>query len=258
MIQAPAKKSLGQNFLQDMNIARKIVDALEPGHKDRVLEIGPGKGVLTALLADRAGLVLGVEKDYFLTFALDRCPGLQAVNMDALQLDWSRLDRWPGLKIIGNLPYNIAQTLLWDMAAGCRSFDRAVVMVQKEVAQRITAGPGGKEYGALSIWLQSFTTPRVLFNVSPAVFRPRPSVDSSVLELRPLPADKIFFVPRDLARVVKTMFQNRRKQLGRILKTYWNDRRKIALEQCGLDPRARPEQLSPEDFQGLSKCLFSE
>lgn len=258
MIHAPAKKSLGQNFLLDMNIARKIVDALEPGHQDRVLEIGPGKGVLTTLLAGKAGWVLAVEKDSSLAFGLDRHPRIQAINMDALQLDWSRLNYWPGLKIIGNLPYNIAQVLLWDLAAGCRNFDRAVVMVQKEVAYRITASPGGKEYGTLSAWLQSFAVLRVLFNVSPAVFRPRPRVDSAVLELRPLPVDKIYFAPEYLARVVRIMFQNRRKQLGNILKTYWNDRKKIALEQCGLDPRARPEQLSPKDFQGLSRCLFPE
>jgi len=258
MIHAPAKKSLGQNFLLDMNIARKIVDALEPGHQDRVLEIGPGKGVLTTLLAHKAQWVLAVEKDSFLAFDLDRHPGVQAVNMDALQLDWSRLNRWPGLKIIGNLPYNIAQVLLWDLTAGCRTFDRAVVMVQKEVAHRITAAPGGKEYGALSVWLQSFTAPRVLFKVSPAVFRPRPRVDSAVLELRPLPSDKIFFTPEYLARVIRIMFQNRRKQLGNILKTYWNDRKKIALEHCSLDPRTRPEELSPEEFQGLSRYLFPE
>ncbi|WP_291321950.1 16S rRNA (adenine(1518)-N(6)/adenine(1519)-N(6))-dimethyltransferase RsmA [Desulfonatronospira sp.] len=250
------KKSLGQNFLVDLNVARKIVDRLEPGPADQVVEIGPGKGVLTRLLAGKAGSILALEKDRKLAFDLEKYPGVQVINMDALQVDWSRLDRMPGVKIIGNLPYNIAQVLLWDLAAGCRGFSRAVVMVQKEAAQRIAAAPGGRQYGALSVWIQSFTVPRVLFKVPPGVFRPRPRVESAVIELRPRLQDKFFFVPEHLSKLTRILFQNRRKQLGKIIKTYWNNKTKFVFHRSGLDPTTRPEQLSPEQLQGLSRLIF--
>ncbi len=253
-----AKKSLGQNFLIDQNIARKIVASLDLGPFDLALEIGPGRGVLTRLMARDAGRVLALEKDASLAFALEKNSKILMVNMDALHLDWRRLDRRPGIKIAGNLPYNIAQVLLWDLVSQTRKFGKAVFMLQKEVAQRITSAPGCKEYGALSVWIQSHVRVKLLFSVPPWVFRPRPRVHSSVIGLTPLPEEKFFFDSDKLSQVLKIMFQNRRKQLGRILKTYWNNRKNKILALSSLDAARRPEQLSPQEFHLLSRCIFND
>lgn len=252
---AGAKRSLGQNFLVDKNIVRKIVAALELEPADSVLEIGPGNGALTNFLAKEAGRVLALEKDSSLAFGLDKDPKVQVVNMDILDLDFSRLDRLPGIKIAGNLPYNIAQTMLWDLVAQAKNFGKAIFMIQKEVAQRISAPPGNKEYGGLSVWIQSFTTVKRLFQVPPTVFKPRPKIDSSVISLAPLPEHQKEFDSLKLAGLIRTMFQNRRKQIGKILKNYWNDRTKSVLQACDLDPMMRPEELVPRDFQRLSQYL---
>ena len=256
MIHKGPKKSLGQNFLIDQNIARKIVASLDLGPRDLVLEIGPGRGILTRLMARDAGQVLALEKDASLAFALEKNSKILMINMDALHLDWRKLDRWPGIKIAGNLPYNIAQALLWDLVGQCRKFSKAVFMIQKEVAQRIASAPGGKEYGMLSVWIQSHATVKLLFNVPPSVFRPRPKIFSSVIALSPESEEKFFFDQDQLSQTLKIMFQNRRKQLGRILKTYWNKRKKDILALCHLDPARRPEQLSPQEFHLLSRCIF--
>ena len=258
MISTGAKKSLGQNFLIDQNIARKIIAYLDLGPLDLALEIGPGKGILTRLMARDAGRVLALEKDASLAFGMEKNSKIFMINMDALHLDWRRLDRRPGVKIAGNLPYNIAQVLLWDLVSKSRKFARAVFMLQKEVAQRITSAPGSKEYGALSVWIQSYVQVRLLFNVPPWVFRPRPKVHSSVIELTPLPEDKFFFDSDKLSQVIKIMFQNRRKQLGRILKTNWNNRKNEILALSYLDAARRPEQLSPQEFHLLSRCIFRD
>jgi len=257
MSYARAKRSLGQNFLVDRNIARKIVACLELEPDDMVLEIGPGRGALTMSMAAQAGRVIALEKDRGLAFEMIRHPGILMINMDALHMDWSRLDRIPGIKIAGNLPYNIAQVLLWDLAAGSRLFRKAVFMIQKEVAGRISASPGSREYGALSVWIQSFARVSVLFHVAPTVFRPKPRVESSVIALTPLPREKFFFVPWQLSALLKIMFQNRRKQVGKIMKTYWNERKNYVLEHCLPDPSLRPEQLSPEKFQMLSRHIYA-
>jgi len=252
-----AKKSLGQNFLIDENICRKIVAALDISPEDNVLEIGPGKGALTKLLYKTGAPVYALEKDRELCRDIrEKFLDINIVCADALALDWPRINRLPGLKIVGNLPYNIASRLLWDMAFQAGRFDRAVFMVQKEVGQRIVSLPGSKTYGGLSVWIQSFLQPAILFRVSPAVFRPRPKVDSVVLKFLPLDNEKKDFSSQNLARTIRIMFQHRRKQIGKILRTYWNDEVNCFFEDQGIEPRLRPEDLSPRDFQGLSNKLF--
>lgn len=255
----PAKKSLGQNFLVDENTSRRIVSALKTGHGDIVLEIGPGRGALTRLIDEGGSRVYALEKDFALcSFIRENFPGVDIICADALTFDWRRLAVIPGLKIVGNLPYNIASRLLWDMACQLRGFHRAVFMVQKEVGQRIVSSPGSRNYGALSVWIQSFLKPEVLFKVSPMVFRPRPKVDSIVLKFAPLGYKEKKFSSRNLSRTIKILFQHRRKQVKTILRTYWNDEISSFFQERGLTPRSRPEELFPADFQGLSRKLFPE
>jgi 16S rRNA (adenine1518-N6/adenine1519-N6)-dimethyltransferase len=238
----PAKRSLGQHFLRDPNIARKIVGLLRITAEDSVLEIGPGPGALTRFIAEHnPARLLVVEKDahwaeatahmlaaYGLvssTVAEGEVPRvaeggnprareakisrtadteipraaepapvdarrLRVLQADALTLPFEHFS--PGWKIIGNLPYNIASPLLWELFSRMPSPARAVFMLQKEVGLRLTAAPGSRAYGALSVWLQSFIRPRTAFVVPPHVFHPRPKVDSMVLvfeQLVPRPAD---------------------------------------------------------------------
>ena len=250
-----AKKSLGQNFLQDANIARKIVKALEIGHNDAVLEIGPGPGALTGIVKEYAParLVL-VEKDHhWAKVRMQEGQGsLSVVLADALSMPWERFTvPW---KFIGNLPYNVASPLMWDIFSKAPGLTRAVFMIQKEVGLRIAAKPGTSAYGALSVWIQSFMRPKLEFIVPPQVFHPRPKVDSAVLSFVPLPAGSFSFNPEALARAVKTCFQMRRKQLGTIIRSTGNS--PDLLENAGIDPQLRPEALSPGDFHRLSGLRF--
>lgn len=258
------KRSLGQNFLKDEHTARRIVAALDIQPNDYILEIGPGAGALTRhICAEKkpAGLLL-LEKDAHWAFNhAEACAAAGVnclpLNIDALTFAWERLDNSPQTwKIAGNLPYNVASPLLWDLVAGSCKFERAVVMVQKEVAQRIAAPPGNKIYGALSVWLQSFVIPRKIMDVPPTVFYPAPKVWSQVLELKPRP-DRYTGSQAALAELVKICFQKRRKQLGTILGAKLNESALNYLKSQNLLLTARPEELSPAAFQALAQALFA-
>ena len=258
------KRSLGQNFLKDEHTARRIVAALDIQPDDYVLEIGPGAGALTRHICDGekpAGLLL-LEKDAHWAFShAEACAAAGVnclpLNIDALTFAWERLDSSTKVwKIAGNLPYNVASPLLWDLVAQSHKFERAVVMVQKEVAQRITAPPGNKIYGALSVWLQSFVSPRKVMDVPPSVFYPAPKVWSQVLELRPRP-DRYAGSQAALAELLKICFQKRRKQLGTILGAKLNDSALNYLKSQDLPLTSRPEELSPAAFQSLARALFA-
>lgn len=252
-----AKRSLGQNFLVDANICRKIVAALEPSAEDAILEIGPGQGALTRhLLAAPHRLVMAVEKDRDLAAALKaEWPELAVVLGDALQWQWEHTASMMNLRIVGNLPYNIASPLIWEIVSRCSRYMTAVVMVQHEVAQRLTARSGGKDYGALSAWVQSFSTAEYLFKVPPTVFRPRPKVDSAVVRLCPLPAEHRPDDPRGLATILRICFQKRRKQLGTILRPHLGPHAAEMLAAQGLSSQSRPEMLNPGDFQRLATLI---
>lgn len=269
-----AKKSLGQNFLQDVNIARKIVEALNIQSEERVIEIGPGPGALTRHLleSDLKRLVL-IEKDrhwahyHAETAGEVPCPGketpvreivygksagrLKVIEGDALAIPWSALDN--PVKIIGNLPYNVASPLMWDILSQSRGCERAVFMIQKEVGLRLTATPKSKEYGALSVWIQSFCTPKLEFIVPPQVFHPQPKVHSAVVSFSPIPLhpDLNYMA---LSSLLKICFQARRKQLGNSLRTlpYIEE----GFKKANILPTQRPEELSAMDFHQLVKALF--
>ena len=253
-----AKKSLGQHFLRREEICDRIAALLLPQAEDRVLEIGPGPGALTrALEAAPHACLLLLEKDRHWAAERQRqaAPRTQAVLTDALRFDWRRISPERPWKVIGNLPYNVASPLIWDIVSRAEGLKRAVFMVQKEVGQRLAAAPGNGHYGALSVWVQSYARPRLEFVVGPGAFSPPPKVDSAVLSFEPLPPEARPAHPKALARLLRICFQQRRKQLGGIFRRAGLPQMERALDEAGLAPSLRPEALSTDDFQRLSSFL---
>ncbi len=256
-----AKKSLGQNFLQDRNIANRIVDELDIGPCDKVIEIGPGPGALTHLIHARKPAWFAIlEKDYHWATEHRRnppagAPDMQVVLTDALLFPWENLAPGQRWKVIGNLPYNVASPLMWDILSRATGLVRAVFMIQKEVADRIVAAPHGKQYGALSVWLQSFCVPKRSFIVPPSVFKPRPKVDSAVVRFTPLPPEERDFDAAALSWLLKACFQQRRKQIQTILKGYLGKDMDAVFEQANVTSTARPENLTPKQFQILATTM---
>ncbi|HYF39515.1 MAG TPA: 16S rRNA (adenine(1518)-N(6)/adenine(1519)-N(6))-dimethyltransferase RsmA [Gemmatimonadales bacterium] len=253
-----AKRRLGQHFLTDPRILARIADALEARRGDTVLEIGPGPGGLTGALLERAGRVVAIEKDAEMVEPLrSRYPALELVHGDALDLDWHSLTGVPFL-VAGNIPYNITSPLL-DKALTPPPPLRVVFLVQKEVAERVTAAPGTAEYGALTVGLQSAVTAERLFTVPAGAFNPRPKVDSAVLRLTPRDNPLVAAPERETFRaMVVGLFGYRRKQIGRGLRelTGWDSPRVLALlGEASLVESARPEVLTPADFVRLHRSL---
>ena len=260
-----AKKSLGQNFLTDPNIQRKIIAALEPEPTDTVLEIGPGRGALTTHLLGQVQRLIAIELDDGLAARLQSEFGhrgdFQLIHDDALEVDFSTLNLPEGYKIIGNIPYNITTPLLFKLLEARPRAGRIIVMVQKEVAIRAAAGPDHKDYGALSVGVQVAAEVERLFSVSRGAFRPVPGVDSAILRLTPRnPPLLEQEEERDLRTLTRTTFSQRRKQLQKILRTAPNYELKPDIiahieSSTGLRLEARPETLSPEQFIQLSRTL---
>jgi len=254
-----AKKSLGQHFLRNEGVVRQIIDLIQPSPSDQILEIGPGPGALTAYLREKphARLLLIEKDDYWASHhaALSPADGREKViHGDALSFRWEELvGSW---KIVGNLPYNVASPLMWDIVAKTPDLSRAVFMVQKEVAERLCASPGGHAYGALSVWIQSFASVQWGFTVKPGSFSPPPKVDSAVVLFSPL-RDREPFDALALARVLKLCFGQRRKQLQRILRHCGFTLAENILDGLAISPTARPETISPKKFQQLAALLFS-
>ncbi|HWB44114.1 MAG TPA: 16S rRNA (adenine(1518)-N(6)/adenine(1519)-N(6))-dimethyltransferase RsmA [Hyphomicrobiaceae bacterium] len=260
-----AKKSLGQNFILDLNLTRRIARAAGPLDGQTVVEIGPGPGGLTrALLLEGAAGVLAVERDERCRPALEaiaeRYPGrLQVTYGDALEIDWRALSAGLQTKpvIAANLPYNIATLLLigWlESEPWPPWYQRMVLMFQREVAERIVAQPATKAYGRLAVISQWRTRPRLLFSLRPEAFTPPPAVSSAVVEFTPIPAPSPACSVRTLGRVTGAAFGQRRKMLRQSLKTIVGDPEAL-LAASGIAPTLRGEALTVADFARVAYVL---
>ncbi|WP_341912854.1 16S rRNA (adenine(1518)-N(6)/adenine(1519)-N(6))-dimethyltransferase RsmA [Ferrovibrio terrae] len=254
-----ARKALGQNFLLDLNLTRKIARAAMPWTAAQaVIEIGPGPGGLTrALLLEGAPRVVAVERDERCLAALqavvDAADGRLALHAgDALETDFNTLAP-PPWQVVANLPYNIATPLLLGWLAQPQNFTRITVLVQKEVAERMAAKPGGKTYGRLAVASQWRANVRLLFDIGPQAFVPAPKVTSTLVELTPR-APLAEAEPAKLERVTAAAFNQRRKMLRAALRPLWPDA-DAKLAQAGIDPTRRAETLSIEEFCALARLL---
>ncbi|WP_337995887.1 16S rRNA (adenine(1518)-N(6)/adenine(1519)-N(6))-dimethyltransferase RsmA [Oleispirillum naphthae] len=252
-----AKKNLGQNFLLDLHLTARIARAAGPLDAGTIIEVGPGPGGLTrGLLSEGAENLVAIERD-------DRClpalaeiaaayPGrLRVIAEDALSIDYAALGPAPR-RIAANLPYNIGTVLLTRWLANPHDFASITVMLQKEVVDRITAPPGGKDYGRLSVLCQWLCETSALFEVHPAAFTPPPKVTSAVLRLEPR-AEPLAPAPRTtLERVTAAAFGQRRKMLRAALKPLGGAELCLA---AGIDPEARAETIPVEGFCALARAL---
>lgn len=259
-------KSRGQNFLVDPRYAERLVDALEPGPDDRVMEIGPGTGALTRQLLPRVREVTAIETDRrlaeYLRLELGEIPNFRLIEENFLELDPERLGEPPPTKCLGNLPYNITTPILLRLIDWPRPFERLVFTVQKEVAQRMAAKPGGKDYGRLSVLVALYGRPELVFDIPAGAFRPRPRVVSTVVRLRPRP-DRPPGPHRGsrLEKVVAGAFAGRRKRMANSLSAQLSiDRARIEeiLATLGIDVNARAEEVCPELYVRLAGLLPHE
>ncbi len=253
------RKSLGQHFLSDPRILARIAAALEAEPGDTVLEIGPGPGGLTAELARLPVNLVAIERDPRLIPALQaRVPAARIVEGDALALDWHCLVGPGPFRVVGNIPYHITTPLL-ERALRPPRPARIVFLVQKEVALRVAAEPGTRDYGALSVGVQAVARVERLFTVPAGAFHPPPRVDSAVLRLTPL-AEPLVTDPEvePFRRLVVGLFGFRRKQLLRGLRQLTGlgpEEAARLLAGAGLEPAARPETLAPQAFVRLLRVL---
>lgn len=250
-----ADKSFGQNFLVDLHALEAVVNAAELMPADTVLEVGPGLGVLTRELVARAGKVVSVELDPRLLPVLAETvgepPNLELELGDAMKFDFRRLPA--GSVLVANLPYNIATGLVIT-ALESGVFKRLVVMVQKEVAERLTGQPATPQYGAVSLIVRHFARTRVVRHVSPSSFYPQPEVTSSIVRLDRLPD---VTVQPELFGLVRDAFRHRRKTLAKNLQMAGYPRERViqALAAAGLDHRIRGEELGLEAYRSLHQEL---
>ena len=264
-------KKLGQNFLVDNNIISKIIDAADLTSDDLVVEIGPGLGVLTQSIADKARQVYTIEIDRnlqpIIEHNLEQYNNVKVFFQDALKADFDRLvlteagEENRSYKVIANLPYYITTPLLMHILESKFNVELVVIMVQREVAERMTAPPGKKDYGALSVAVQYYTEPEIICRVPKTVFIPAPEVDSTVVRLTKrksppveLKSEKLFF------KLVRAAFNQRRKTVLNALeggglgltKEDW----KSILEKIHIDPIRRGETFSLQDFAILANCVY--
>jgi 16S rRNA (adenine1518-N6/adenine1519-N6)-dimethyltransferase len=259
----PTKPKLGQNFLNDAQAVQRIANSLGDLSGRAVVEIGPGAGAITGALAARASHVVAVELDHELAahlrteFPAER---VTVVEQDVLNFDFAAASAAAGqsLPVAGNLPYGITSQILLKLAANHATLDRAVLMVQREVADRITASPGSRDYGLLSVTVQMYGPAETLFTLAPSSFSPPPDVYSAVFRWRFAPRfEELDVQPSTFLRFVRTVFAQKRKTLSNNLRAAGvaPDAITAAFAQAGVDPRARAEALTIEALASLSKCM---
>ena len=250
-------KRLGQNYLRDENIIRKIIDEISPNPNELIIEIGPGEGALTKHLAGQNFEFITIEIDnHNSEFLHAKFPLLNLLSKDFLKVDLNEIHKKYGkkIRIMGNIPYNITSPIIFKLIETREIIQDSVMMIQHEVAQRIIAKPGGKDYGILSVITQNFTKVELCFKVSPNVFYPRPKVNSAVIhmyfknEVTNKKYDELFI------KIVKAAFGNRRKMLCNSLKNSIFEH--LNFNQTGIDLTLRAEKLSINDFHILARFAF--
>ncbi len=246
------RKRFGQHFLHDPGVLKRIVAAIDPVRSDIVVEIGPGEGALTRPLLDRVERLTAIEIDRDLAAGLSRefpAEKLSVLVADALDFDFSMLP--VGMRVVGNLPYSISTPILFHMAHYADRVRDMHFMLQKEVVDRMVAKHSTPDYGRLSVMLQMRFSMRKLFNVAAGAFRPPPKVESAVVRLIPL-AGKPDWNEALLEKIVREAFSARRKTLRNALPLEPGD-----YEALGIDPKLRPENLSPEDYVRIARRASS-
>ncbi|NGX57018.1 MAG: Ribosomal RNA small subunit methyltransferase A [Candidatus Anoxychlamydiales bacterium] len=251
------KKALSQNFLIDQNIVKKFVNALDINEDDIVLEIGPGPGVLTFEVLKKAKEVIVIEKDTFYANNLKKqnILNLKVFEDDFLTFDFNKIKKNKKIKVISSLPYSITAPIISKLLKNNLLFSKIVIMLQKEVANRICSKKDLKTYSSFTIFVNYFSKPSIIHNVSKNCFFPAPKVDSTILSLEPKnlkkPLDDDFF------NFVRLSFNQRRKKITSSLKNHVNKQNLIsALKELNLDLNARAENLSLENYINLYKYLY--
>jgi 16S rRNA (adenine1518-N6/adenine1519-N6)-dimethyltransferase len=253
----PRRKRFGQHFLHDPAVIERMLEALAPRAGEHLVEIGPGPGALTGSLLELADVTLDaieIDRDLAARLAPDFAPPRQRLHQgDALDFDFAQLARARGgrLRVLGNLPYNISTPLLFHLAAAGDALIDLQVMLQREVVARMAAAPGSKDYGRLTIMLAPLFEVQRLFDVGPGAFRPPPKVWSAVVRLRRR-TTPLFEVSPHSGQLVAAAFSQRRKTLRNALGGFLT---REAIAACGIDPGARPETLTPQDFNTLARTL---
>jgi len=259
------KKRLGQHFLVDRNILNKVVRTAGVGEEDVVIEVGPGPGEMTLALARLVKHVIAVEIDPKLVEILKKrladCPNVEVVRSDILKVDFKRLYKKEGhpIKVVANLPYQISTPLLFRFIEAKEAFSTLTLMLQREVAERMAAPSGGKEYGPLSIFVQLFLDVSIRFFIKPSAFFPPPKIESAVVHM--VWKEKPRIEEKDeewFKKVVKACFGYRRKTLLNALKHSelpLDESTGPKMENAGIDPQRRPETLTIEEFIRLADAL---
>ncbi|HCA41772.1 MAG TPA: ribosomal RNA small subunit methyltransferase A [Bacteroidetes bacterium] len=252
------KKFLGQNFLTDVNISKKIISFLEIEDGDTVLEIGPGHGALTEHLVSLDINLTAIEFDKFVYEELKNKYGvkLNILSEDFLKTDLTKLFTGKKLKIIGNIPYYITSQILFKLFENHKIISRSALMMQKEVAMRLKSEPNSKEYGILSIFTNLYTIPKIAYSVPRTVFFPKPKVDSSVVSFDFKINVEEPVQPELFREVVRTSFNQRRKTLRNSLRKFFDDKN-IDINLIKFDLSKRPEMLSINDFKILTDEIIS-
>lgn len=270
MRKLPPLKRFGQNFLQDQEVLQDILDAAELSKEDEVLEIGMGRGILTEALAKRVKRVTVCEIDKKLFAQISAELGKKYDNIEFVEGDFLQLSDklWKNLpakvKVIANIPYNITTPILESLVVYKEKIAKIVIMVQKEVAERLQAKPGCKDYGALTLFIQFHMEAKLLRIVPKQCFSPQPKVDSAIVQLTPLAGPPVDVVSQEkYFKVIKGSFWGRRKTLRNALKqspfTYYsNEMLKKIEQQTGIDLVRRGETLSMQEFANITNTLFQK
>ena len=257
------RHALGQHFLKNPRVLRKIVDCISPTAQDTILEVGAGEGHLTALLAEKAGRVIALEKDPRLIPGLmgKKLPNVSLLEVDVLEIRLRDIIPVPlPVTVVGNLPYAISTRFLYKLIEEREAVKAGHFLLQKEVAERVCSPPGSRRYGPLGILLQNHFQPRIAFTLGPGAFSPPPKVDSALLALAPRsePLAPTIRDESEFRGFVRSLFLQRRKTIGNNLKHMGKLPAEIAdaSSRCGIDPGVRAEQLDLSQIVCLYEAFF--